>query len=315
MPDRTSCYALEMMPAVAPWSTEFALEPMRTWLAECRHLKLDRAVPQLIVKLDRMSRVAIPAVGRRDLLLELERPLLKAAAALPKNNDEARDQEQGELQSLLLEQRLYCVMVKNLKQLLLDIDESSDVPSTKMDRRRRWALQNLFRFLGMQIEFSLFWGQPMPPGTWRELHDLYAYVVGRRIVSAVRRSRRNARSIDFDPEREYKRHLLLGLAGRLLQNKPWSDLVKDKIDAWVADTSLQKPIAFVGETGLYVVDRSADSAPHQLQGPLPESFPGWVLMRPAGFLTDTAASQEVKNLDPARGQGIGLKGFSPSSLQ
>ena len=280
MTDRTCCYALEAVSSTVPLRNEFSQEPMRAWLTEFRSLKLERAVPQLIIKLDRLSKVAMSAVGRRNLLHELERPLLRTVAALPKVNEDVRDTEQG---------------------------GSGEENGAKMEKRKRWTTRNLFRFLGFQVELSLFRGQPMPCETWRELHDLYAYTVARGIVSAVGRSRRQGRRDDFDPERDYKRLLLLGLAGRLVRNKPWSDLVQEKIDSWVADTSLQNPVAFVGETDLYVVDTSADSAPHQLQSPLPESFRGWVLMRPAGFLTDAAASREVENLDPARGQGIGLR--------
>ena len=307
MNDRTNCYALEAMSSAAPLRTEFSLGPMRDWLFEFRNLKLERAVPQLIVKLDRLSRVAMSAVGRRNLLREIVRPLLKAAEALPKTSDEGRDQEQGESQALLMEQRLYCLMVKNLKQLLRDLDESTDEPSTKVDERRRWALQNLFRFLGLQIELSLFRGWPLPHQSWGELHDLYSYVVNRRIVSLIDWGRRKGIDDEFDPEREYKRLLLLGLAGRLVRHPPWSDLVKDKIDSWVADTSLQHPSAFVGETALYVAETSTDLPPHQLTDPLSDSFRGWVLMRPAGFLTDTAASRKEEYLDPAREQGIGLR--------
>lgn len=307
MTERTSCYALEAMSSAAPMRTEFGLGAMRTWLSEFRRLKLEHAVPQLIVKLDRLSRVAMTPVGRCNLLRELERPVLKAVAALPKLVDEGREQDQNEASTLLLEQRLYCLMIKNLKQLLRDLDDSIKDNSIKVDKRRGWALHNLFSFLGRQIELSLFWGQPLPRHTWAELHDLYAYVVERGIVSLVGRSLHIGHSDDFDPEREYKRLLLLGLAGRLLRNRPWSDLVKDKIDSWVADTSLQNPVAFAGETGLYVVETSKDAPPRQLQEILTESFCGWVLMRPAGFLTDVVANREVRNLDPARGHGIELR--------
>ena len=294
-----NCYALEAKLSSVPTRTEFGLEPTRAWLAELRNLKLQNAVAQLIVKLDRMSRVAMPVSERRSLLRELQRPLSKAAAALPKAVEGERGQDQGDGYTLLLEQRLYCLMVKNLKQLLKDLDSSMNAYSTVADKRRRWALRRLFHFLGKQIELGLLRGFALPRYSWRELHDLYDYALARGIVRVRGKVRLGGRDSAFDPEREYKRLLLLGLAGRLVQNRPWSEFVQDRIEFWVGDTSLEHPDAFVGEFDLYVVEKSKDSPPRQLQGQLTDSFAGWVLLRPSGFLSDeVAVPQPIPAAEP-----------------
>ena len=305
MADHSNCYALEAELSNVPTRTEFGLEPTRAWLAELRNLKLQNAVAQLIVKLDRMSRVAMPASERRSLLRELQRPLLKAAAALPKAVEGERGQGQGDGYTLLLEQRLYCLMVKNLKQILKDLDSSMNAYGTVADKRRRWALRGLFHVLGKQIELSLFRGFSLPRHSWGELHDLYDYAADRCIAPVRGKGRLRGRDGAFDPEREYKRLLLLGLAGRLVQNRPWSEFVQDRIEFWVEDTRLEHPDAFIGEADLYVVDKSKDSPPRQLQGQLTEAFAGWVLLRPSGFLSDeVAASQQILATEPIRADGF-----------
>lgn len=297
MTDRSNCYALETMLSAAGGCTEFCVVPIREWIAEIRGLGLRRAAPQLIVKLDRMSRVAMSAAARLNVLREFKRPLLKAAAGLPKPIGSSRQRDSGDSGGLLLEQRLYCLMVKNLKQVLMDLDYSIDAFSAEMDKRRRWALRNLFRFLGRQIEFSLLWGRSVPARTWQELHDLHAYVLARGIVRTGGRGRRVRRGDDFDPQEEYKRLLLLGLAGRVLKDWLRGSLVHDRIRSWALDSSLQNPEPYVGEFDCFVVETSKDAPPRQIRGTLTESFRGWVLMPSSGFLNYAAAVKKEGPID------------------
>jgi hypothetical protein len=258
---------------------------MRAWLAELRRSSLQEAVARLVVKLDIVSRVAMPAAERLDTLRQIRNPLLRAVAVMPKPGGAEPSRNRDGADGLLLEQRLYCLMIKNLKQVLRDLDESDRQLGAETVRRRRSAVRDLFRFLGTQIELNLYWGQPLPPHTWRELHDLYAYCVERGFAvtdSKIRRIHSGGR----DPEWEYKRLLLLGLAGRLVRHRTWNDFVRNKIASWVADTKLERADAFIGETGLYVVDTTKDLPPRQLEQELRESFRGWVLVRPSGFLKD-----------------------------
>ena len=289
MTDRGNFYALETALSANGEHTEFGVVPMRDWLAEIRGLGLRRAVPQLIVKLDRMSSVAMSTAARLNVLRELKRPLLKAAAGLPKPIGSSHQKDSGDSGGVLLEQRLYCLMVKNLKQVLLDLDYSMDAFSAEMDKRRSWALRNLFRFLGRLIEFSLFWGRPLPARTWQESHDLHAYVLARGIAPTGGRGRRARRGDDFDPQEEYKRLLLLGLAGSVLKDWSRGSLVHDRIQSWALNSSLQNPEPYVGEFDLFVVESSKDAPPRQLRGILTESFCGWVLMPASGFLDYAAA--------------------------
>ena len=64
MTDRGNFYALETALSANGEHTEFGVVPIRDWLAEIRGLGLRRAVPQLIVKLDRMSSVAMSTAAR-----------------------------------------------------------------------------------------------------------------------------------------------------------------------------------------------------------------------------------------------------------
>ncbi|MCG6859835.1 MAG: hypothetical protein LJE70_00880 [Chromatiaceae bacterium] len=285
MTDPRNCYALEIILSSGPTPVEFTPRWMRAWSGGLRQSKLKEAIPQLIVKLDRMSRVAMPAALRREILRELSRLLLTAVAALPKIAGNGVSRDHGGVDILLLEQRIYCLMVKNLKQVLRDLDASMDVYSAVTDERRRWTVRQLFRFLGRQIELSLFGDVSLPCHTWQELHELYIYSVSRDIIFPGEIGRQGGRK-GFDPERAYKRLLLLSIAGRLVRNPPWSEFVRDKIGHWVADTTLESPDAFIGEADLFVVDASTDSPPRQLKRKLVEPFRGWVLRRPSGFLSD-----------------------------
>lgn len=285
-----NCYALEpTLSAAAALRAEFGLGPMHSWLAQVRRADLHRVVPQLIVKLDRMSRVALSVTERRNFLRALERPLLDAVHRIPKPPEQRRPQQPGEIQSLTLEQRLYCLVVKNLKQLLADRDAYTANLGARNDKGRRWVLQNLFFYLGRQIEFGLFRGLPLPQNTWLELHQVYGYVATQELASADlgygQAGPRAAPGEAFDPDREYKRLLLLGLAGRLNQDRRWGEFVQERIADWVADTSLRPPEAYVGELDLYVVETGKDVPPRQVKGALKASFRGWILMRRAGFLT------------------------------
>jgi len=281
-----NCYALETTLATAEeMRSEFGLGPMHTWLAQVRGAELRQVVLQLILKLDRMSRVALSMTERRNVLRAVERPLSDAMSKLTKLAQKGRPPGLESASSLALEQRLYCLVVKNLKQLREDVDAYTRNLGVQRHNGRRWVVQNLFFYLGRQIEFGLSRGVPLPPNTWLELHQLYTYAS----AQGIRRAEAHAQAgpgDDFDPDREYKRMLLLGLAGRLLQDRYWGEFVHQSIAHWVAETSLGMPSAYVGELDLHVVETSKDGPPRQVKGALKESFRGWVLMRRAGFLSD-----------------------------
>ncbi len=307
MTESSNGYAIATTLCAGRASAEFGVGPMDAWLAGLRDFGLRRAVPQLVLKLDRMSRVALPAAGRLAVLRKVKRPLLKVAAGLPKHVGTERRQNTDDAQALLLEQRLYCLMARNLKQVLQDLDRSMDSRSAQVDKSRRWALRNLFRFLGRQIEFGLYWEHPLPPQTWQELHDLYSYVSYRGIARARGKGRRARSGRDLDPDGEYKRLLLLGLEGRLVQKRPRSSVFLDELDSWAEDTTLESPCSFIGACGLYVAETLSDTPPRLMAGALTESFCGWVLKPAKGFLGYTVAAARD---DLASAPRVGMRSVS-----
>lgn len=279
MSDHKSCYSLEEEPSALGEGDDLSLDAVRAWLGEVRGQSLRNALPRFMIKLERMSKTALPATRRLELLQELKRPLLKLAAGLPK----PLGGRQGEAKGLTVEQRLYCLMVKNLKQGMQDLDRSADAFSAGVEKRRRWALRNLYRFLGRQIEYGLFWKRPLPAGTWLEIHDLHSYASLRVFVRPSNGAKRSGRT-DFDPQEEYQRLLLLGVAARVLEQTRLSAIFLDEMPYWAARTRLAEPDPYVGEYGLYVVEISRDEPPRLLPGALTETFRGWVMQPAQGFL-------------------------------
>jgi hypothetical protein len=292
MSDVNSCYALEEVPREAARGAEIDVAFMHDWLVQIRRLDLRQAAPKLVVMLDRMSRVVMPVEARYEILRAFAHLLTKAAARLPKPSGGSRPRGEVNGNKLLLEQRLFCFMIKNLKRLLEDVDASLDISGEEADEYRSWALSELFRFLGRQIEFGLFWGHSVPPHSWTELHGIYSYAKTLDVASFGGEGRHNVHRYRFHSEGEYKRMLLLGLAGRLVsQQGSWSSFVDEKIDSWVEETSLEPPGAFVGKSNLIIVDTSKDAPAYRLRHRLMGVFPGWVLVRPSGFLTDVVSTQ------------------------
>lgn len=277
------CYSLETALSAGSVSEEFQIEAIRSWLTHTRSLSLQMAVPQFILKLDRLSHTAVAAAVRVAVLQELKRPLLKAVAGLPKPvSPEYRPGR--EATAMALEQRLCCLMAKNLKQTLQDIDSFADSFKAEMDKRRRWTVRNLFRFIARQIEFSVFWDRPAPTSTWQELHDLFSYVWVRGYDRPRGSSLRLVRNADFDPQQEYIRMLLLGLAARQSQQRELSPSLLDAIARWAGESRLVAPELHVGELEVFVVEVSRDAPPRKVSGALAESFRGWVLEPAPGFV-------------------------------
>jgi hypothetical protein len=183
-----------------------------------------------------------------------------------------------------VEQRLYCLTIKNLRQALADLDRSSDLNSAELDKARRWLLRNLFRFLDRQVRFGLTYGLPVPRFTWQTLHDLYSYIRVRRLAMPRAVARRRGRGEDFDPGLAYRRLLLMGLADVLTNARRCftPDLIEE-IAAFAGTCRLAEPEGFVGALGLFRVDLSNDSPPQRVVGALTESFRGWILLPDGGF--------------------------------
>jgi hypothetical protein len=281
MRDR-SCYSPETSPSAAFDASELDVEAVRLWLAEVRRLGVAQAFPLFLTKLDYMSRVLLGPAERIELLRLMKRPLLKLATGLPKPL--LRDHSGRETaRAVRLEQRLYCLTVKNLRQALADLDRSASFNSAELDKARRWLLRNLFRFLDRQIRFGLIFGQSVPPFTWQTLHDLYSYIIVRRLAMPRAIARRRGRGEDFDPGMEYRRLLLLGLAETLTEGRRFTPELIEEIAAFADRCKLAEPESFLGTLGVFRVDVSRDEPPTKVVGSLTEPFRGWVLIPDAVF--------------------------------
>lgn len=270
-------YVLAPAQAAPGADGELATAALGAWLQEMSAAGPGVAVPGFIVRLDRISRLALSAEQRLELLRGLKRPILTLAAELPKPlRGGGRLVPRG---GVSLEQRLYCLMIKNLKQALLDLDYSGQPLSAEVEKRRRWTIRNLYRFMARQIGTEVFWQLALPEGTWHELHDLNAYVTARAFARPRLAARR--RGEDFDPDSEYRCLLLLGLMGRLAAGSAIPSWILDALPHWAAETRLADPNPYVGEVGQFVVDLSRDTAPRRVEGPISDVFHGFVLVPPA----------------------------------
>jgi hypothetical protein len=294
--EHKNCYSPELTLGGGEPGAELNLAAIREWLGRTRALGLSRAVPEFVLMLDRMSRTAMNVAERLDALRELKRPLLKLVAAMPKPVARLAPGAPAPL----LEQRLYCLMFKNLRQALEDLNVSRQAFSAETDKRRRWAVRNLFRCLARQIELGLSWQRPVPSNTWQSLHDLYSYVTARGIARPGSVARRYRRLEDFDPGVEYRRLLLLGLLEGLLHGRAVPRELIEGVSGWAQDSRLAEPDAYVGAFGVFVVETSRDAPPRFVEGALEGTFRGWVLIPARGFLDAVAASdRKAVAFDPS----------------
>lgn len=275
MAEDSICYEVESALAPDGESGDLAPERLADWILEVKAQGLRQAVPRFVVQLERLSRLALPPARRVDALRLLLRPVVLVAAALPEAP------EPGRVATLSLRQRLYCLLVKNLKQALHDLDRSAAAFSVQAEVSRRWVLTQLFRLLGRQIEHAAETTRPLPQGTWRELHDLYSYWRGRaeREVESAALLGASAE----DPDQTYLRLLLLGLAARLAGDSSLSPATWDDLPRWASQSRLADPEAYVGEISPFIVEIALDEPPRQVPGVLAAAFHGYVLVTPPEF--------------------------------
>jgi hypothetical protein len=295
MQDR-NLYVLAPAQSAAGADRELELAALRDWLRAMSAGGLGVALPGFIVRLDRMSRLALSAEQRLGILRELKRPILTLVAGLPKPLPGAdRPTRRG---GISLEQRLYCLMIKNLKQALLDLDYSGQPLSAEVERRRRWTVRNLYRFMARQIETGISRQlAALPEGTWHELHDLNAYVTARAFARPRLGARRRGEA--FDPESEYRRLLLLGLIGRAAAGSGIPPSILAALPHWAAETRLADPSPYVGELKQFVVDLTQDIAPCRIEGPITDVFHGFVLLPPVDCRASLTALQQGGSLRTA----------------
>ncbi len=240
---------------------------------------LRQALPALMVELERVARETLDAEERIIVMHCVKKPVLKAVASLPKPRGPAPSGSQANT----LEQRLLLLMIYNLRKTLHEIDRTQSSRYADDDSERIWILQHLFRFFTRQIRYGIDWDRPLPQHTWRDLHDLFVYLVVRGMVQLSSDFSVSIFDEDFDAEIEYKRALLLGLADRLTNRRAKSEDYFKELKRWASETRLQDPNSLLGQSGLIKLEVTQDEPPLLFEGVLAQSFRGWVVRPPEAF--------------------------------
>ena len=253
-------------------------------------LPLKQALPMLLLELDRLSAVPMDADDRIELMQVIKKPVLKAAASLPKPTPGSRTAERTADGGMTLEQRLIHLMIANLRQTLYDYDRAQGSRLVEDDGSRTWLLQQIFRFFGRQLRYAIDWNRAWPKHTWQDLHDLFVYLVVRGSVPLDSAFTVAVFDDEFDAAIEYKRLLLLGLVDELTHRSGASDAYFHLLKRWAADSSLVEPEKVLGQEGVIQVQVTADKPPAPRRDKLGTSFRGWVL-RPADGCLHYVAQQ------------------------
>lgn len=286
-----------------PGPEAFTEEALSARLAAVRKLDLPRALPRLMLELDRMLRVQIGAEVRVDLLRCIKQPILKAVAGLPKpkpanGSPRARTRGNGaasppgtsppgdgkaDSSGITLEQRLLLMMTRNLRHALYEIDRTQASVLLDDDVDRIWVLEQTFRFMGRQLRFGIDRDRPWPKHSWQDLHDLFVYLVARGSVRVDAGFTVAMFEDDFDMEVEYKRLLLLGLLDRLTERRVPSADYYHLLKRWATESRLDEPEQAVNDERVVKVEVTRDEPPRLREGHLGAPFRGWVLRPPRSF--------------------------------
>jgi len=261
------------------------LAVVRDWLGSLRAQGVRQAGPALLLALAALRRATLSPSRRLSILRLLKVPVLKTCAGLPKPwSGRGQPPDVGACPcGVTLEQRLYRLTFQNLHQALIQLDRGPPAQDERQVRGRDWALHNLFRFCARQLRYAALWGCPVPVDTWRDLHDLYVYLMVRRVTRAAPGRPQHAPSA-VDASVEYKQLLLFGLAEQRAGPAVRSSAVLAGLARWAEATLLEDPhVGLHGETGLYVVEVGQDQPPRRHPGPLDAGLRGWVLLPPAEF--------------------------------
>lgn len=262
-------------------------EPVSGASAICERIQalrsrgLRQALPALMMELEHVARDTLSAEERIAVMHCLKKPVLKAIASLPKPHGPAPSGANANTNTL--EQRMLLLMIYNLRKTLHEIDRTQSSRYADEDSERIWVLQHLFRFFTRQIRYAIDWNRPLPQHTWRDLHDLFVYLVVRGMVQLTSDFSVSIFDEDFDAEIEYKRALLLGLADRLTNRRAKTDDFFKELKRWASETRLQDPNALIGQSGLIKLEVTQDEPPLLFEGVLAQSFRGWVVRPPESF--------------------------------
>jgi hypothetical protein len=283
-----SCYQSDLEPEPEADSEalrqEFDAPAFEDWLERLSDRAFLQILIALILKMKRLVRAPLVGARREVVMRRLVAVVRDVADELPREVRPRPAAASAQDRSLSLEQRLICLLFRNLKRTLEVLDRSGGGAISQRDDARLWVIQELFTCLGRQVELGALWSRPWPGQTWQELHDLYAYCRGR--LSAADRLHPEG---GFDPETAYKRLLLMGLIADQRATVLLAPERAGRFAAWVDETELSDPGSYFGVLGTYIVESSRDTPPRRVPGALGAVARAWVLAVPPDLLSALTA--------------------------
>lgn len=301
--NRSSCYAPAEPDPGQGTPDEFQPAALLAWSDRLTGIGACQAVVGLILKLETMSRVRMPGGDRALLLHFLEGPLHRLFEGMPRLTPKAVRTAALKGWDLTMEQRLACVVYRNLARTLRDLDDTPEDPGEHRTETRLWVLEQQFVLLARQIDHAARARLSPPPGTWLELHGRYKY-----FLEWFGRSGGDPLGVgldsDVDLSSSYKRLLLLGIAAGAAGVELTAEGFAARLRAWVMESRLEAPRAAGLGPGVWVVDAGRDGPPYKPDGPV-ELGPRCSVLIPARAFQNLLRSSGPAGSGGPAGPGFG----------
>ena len=293
----SGCYGLAKLDLGLAIPDDFDPATLLAWSDRVVGLGACQAVVGLILKLDAMSRVAMSGSDRALLLHLLEGPVHWAFEARPHLTPGAVRSTIQKGWGLTLEQRLACLVYRNLRQALRNLDDVPASPDEDVSDTRLWLLEQQFFVLDHQIRYATRARLTPPTGTWLELHGRYQYFLDWFDGSAAA-----ATGMGSEPDLlpVYKRLLLLGIAAGSDGDELNTEAFATRLRVWAAEAGLEAPGASGARSGAWVVDPSLDGPPYEADGSVDLGPRCALLVPPPGLVTLMCASGTAGKGSPAQ---------------
>ncbi|WP_295580734.1 hypothetical protein [uncultured Lamprocystis sp.] len=275
-----NCYQVAPPPEHAQSHREFDSPVFAAWVKRLSGQGLCQMLVSLLLKLERLAQAPVEGPRALAILQQLAIVLRDVADDLPKGRLPPTDSTA----LLSLEQRLCCVMFKNLKLTLERLDRSARGMLLNPDAERAWLVGEMFDWLGRQIELGVLRGSTWPPHTWQELHDLFFYFSNRMKAARPQMAQAVGPHSFDDPQTAYKRLLILGLYAEQRSDTLLGPDQAQRLDDWARASTLEDPGLYFGYLGTYLVEVSRDTPPRLVTGALGSANRAWVLRLPTDLL-------------------------------
>jgi len=239
------------------------------------------SVVKLIVKLEQLAKVGVSVSRRIHLLREVDTKIGQVEARRA-SKDGGADKQAEPPKGLSIEHRIYCLMVTNLKLALVGLDQSLKARARASATDRPWLIRRLFKYFAKSIELSMTADRPWVPGVWCELHELYYYLISRQDAGID--ETRELPDETFDPEREYKRLLLVGLVRQINKMADRMPELMARLPDWAEQTRLKDPRIHEGTFDVYLVEIPKDVPARKCPDVVQATSSAWILEPAPGFL-------------------------------